>query len=113
MAGLPRRKTMDMRRWRTPKGSAGGKRASAIRLVAILAQLALAYFYVGLVVLTVPRPEFFAFWAAWGVGLVLVLWLVARRSWTALLVPVVWFGAFIVLWLAGEAFLGVSIVHDR
>ena len=46
-------------------------------------------------------------------GLVLVLWLVARRSWTALLVPVVWFGAFIVLWLAGEAFLGVSIVHDR
>lgn len=95
-------------------GSAGRKRALAVvGLVAIAAQLALAYLYVGLVVLTVPRPAFFAFWAAWGVGLVLVLWLAARRSWTALLVPVVWLGAFIVLWLAGEAFLGVSIVHDR
>ncbi len=76
-------------------GSAGGKRASAaIRLVAIAAQLALASLYVGLVVLTVPGPEFVAFW-------------------TAVLVPVVWLGAFIVLWLAGEAFPGVSMVHDR
>ncbi len=88
-------------------GGAGRKRASAvIGLVAIAAQLALGFPYVGLVVLTVPRPEFFAFWAAWGVGLVLVLWLAARRSWTALLVPVVWFGAFIVLRFIGEAFLG-------
>lgn len=95
-------------------GSAGRKRASAvISLAAIAAQPALAYLYVGLVVLTVPRPEFFAFWTAWSVGLVLVLWLAARRSWAALLVPVVRLGAFIVLWLAGEAFLGVSIVHDR
>ncbi len=26
---------------------------------------------------------------------------------------VVWLGAIAVLWLAGEALLGVSIVHDR
>ncbi len=88
-------------------GSASRKRASAVMgLVAIAAQLALAYLYVGLVVLTVPRPAFVAFWAAWGVGLVLVLWLAARRSWTAVLVPVVWLGAFIVLRFIGEAFLG-------
>lgn len=64
--------------------SAGRKRALAVvGLVAIAAQLALAYLYVGVVILTVPRPKSFAFWAAWGVGLVLVLWLAARRSWTA------------------------------
>ncbi len=83
---------------------AGRKRVSAvIGLVAIAAQFALAYLYVLLVVLMVPRPAFFASWAAWGVGLVLVLWLAARRSRTAALVPVVWLGAFILLWLAGGA----------
>ncbi|MDQ3552805.1 MAG: hypothetical protein M3395_00125 [Chloroflexota bacterium] len=91
----------------TLRGSAGRKRVLAVvGLVAIAAQFALAYLYVGLVIVTVPESGFFAFWAAWGVGLVLVLWLAARRSWTAALVPVVWLGAFIVLWLAGEAFLG-------
>jgi len=80
-------------------------RLKPIGLVAIAAQLALAYLYVGVVILTVPRLESFAFWAAWGVGLVLVLWLAARRSWTAVLVPVVWLGAFIVLRLWGEAFV--------
>ena len=88
-------------------GSAGGKRASAvIGLAAIAAQLALASLYVGLVVLTVPAPEFYAFWAAWGVGLLLVLLLTARRSWTAVLVPLIWLGVFIVLRFIGEAFLG-------
>ena len=77
-----------------------------VGLVAIVAQLALAHLYVGLVVLTVPSPESFAFWAAWGVGLILVPGLAARRSWTAVLVPVVWLGALAVLWLVGEAFLG-------
>jgi len=82
-----------------------GLTRTVIGLAAIAAQVALAYLYVGVVILTVPRLESFAFWAAWGVGLVLVLWLAARRSWTAVLVPVVWLGAFIVLRLWGEAFV--------
>jgi hypothetical protein len=87
--------------------SAGRNRASAVvGLVAIAAQFALAYLYVGLTVLIVPRPAFFAFWAAWSVGLVLVLWLAARRSWTAVLVPLIWLGAFFLLRFIGEAFLG-------
>jgi hypothetical protein len=77
-----------------------------VGLAAVAAQLALGFLYVGVVVLTVPRPAFFAFWAAWGVGLVLVLWLAARRSWTAVLVPLIWLGVFIVLRFIGEAFLG-------
>ncbi len=80
-------------------------RLKPIGLAAIAAQLALAYLYVGVVILTVPRPESFAFWAAWGVGLVLVLMLAGRRSWAAALVPAVWFGAFIALRLWGEAFV--------
>ena len=57
-----------------------------------------------MVVLVVPAPKFYAFWAAWGVRLVLVLSLAARRSWAAMLVRVVWLGAIILLRLVGEAF---------
>ena len=80
--------------------------SAAMGLAAVITQLALGLFYVGFVVLVVPRPDFFGFWAAWAVGVILVLWLAARRSRAAMLVPIVWAGAFVVLFLAGERDLG-------
>jgi hypothetical protein len=88
-------------------GGAGSRPAPAVvGLAAVAAQLALGFLYVGVVVLTVPARESYAFWAAWGVGLLLVLLLPARRSWAAVLVPLIWLGVFIVLRFIGEAFLG-------
>jgi hypothetical protein len=80
--------------------------AGFVGVVAAVLQFALGFFYVGLVVLVVPRPEFFAFWAAWVAGLVLVIVLALRRSWTSILVPAVWLAAFVVALTIGENYLG-------
>lgn len=86
-------------------GQRDGRRL-AVALIAIVLQLLLAVPYVGLAVLVVPGPLFFAFWAIWLVGLALVIVLALRRSKAALLVPVVWTGIYLAAIWAGTEFLG-------
>jgi hypothetical protein len=77
-----------------------------VALGAVLFQIALAFYYIGLAVLVVPAPTFFAFWLAWAIEFGIVLWLAIRRPWLSPIVPAL---SLIAIWLVlryGETNLG-------
>jgi hypothetical protein len=77
-----------------------------VAIAAVLLQIALAFYYLGLTVLVVPGPTFFVFWLAWVIEFVIVLWLAIRHPWIAPIVPAI---SLVALWLIlgyGEANLG-------
>lgn len=104
---------MEVRHPAPPEGTAT-KRAGGIRRVArvavgvaaVLAQVALAFYYVGLTILTVPSPWFYLLWVAWAAEVIVVIWLAIRHTWWAPLVPLVSLVAVLVLYEYGNTNLG-------
>jgi hypothetical protein len=77
-----------------------------VGVVAVLAQLALAFYYVGLSILAVPEPWWRVLWVAWAAELVAVIWLAIRHTWFAPLVPAVSLVAVVLAYSYGDANLG-------
>lgn len=89
-----------------PRSLASRSTRIVVALAAVLLQIALAFYYVGLTVLVVPTPTFFGFWLAWVIEFAIVLWLAIRHPWIAPIVPAI---SFVALWLVlgyGETNLG-------
>ena len=78
----------------------------AVGLIAVLAQIALAFLYVGWAMFVVPAPSIFVLACIWVAGLVAVVWLAFRDAWLAPLVPVAWFIAVMLMFEYGKANLG-------
>jgi hypothetical protein len=87
------------------EGIAGVARV-AVGVVAVLAQLALAFFYVGLPILVVPVPGMLFLWLLWVIQVVLVIWLAIRHTWYAPLVPLASFVMVMLMLEYGRANLG-------
>jgi hypothetical protein len=77
-----------------------------VGVVAVFAQLALAFYYVVLSILAVPDPWWRVLWVAWAAEMVAVIWLAIRHTWFAPLVPAVSLVAVLLLFGYGEANLG-------
>ena len=78
----------------------------AVGVAAVLAQIALAFFYVGWAMFVVPAPSIFILACIWVAGIVAVVWLAFRDAWLAPLVPVAWFIAVMLMFEYGKANLG-------
>jgi len=78
----------------------------AVRVAAVLAQIALAFYYVGLPILVVPGSAPIALLLLWAVELAAVIWLAIRHTWIAPLVPVASFIAVKLIYAYGDANLG-------
>jgi hypothetical protein len=90
----------------TPRSLGYRSARIVVALAAVLFQTALAFYYVGLTVLVVPEPTFFAFWLAWVIEFAIVIWLAKRHPWIAPIVPAM---SLLALWLVlgyGETNLG-------
>jgi hypothetical protein len=92
-------------------GNVSGRQLAraAVGVVAVLAQIAqiaLAFYYVGLPLLVVPGSAIYALWLLWAVQLVAVIWLAIRHTWIAPLVPVASFIAVKLIYAYGNANLG-------
>ena len=79
---------------------------AAIGVAAVLAQIALAFYYVGLPILVVPGSAIYALWLLWAVQLVAVIWLAIRHTWIAPLVPIASLIAVKLIYAYGDASLG-------
>jgi hypothetical protein len=77
-----------------------------VGVAAVLAQLALAFYYVGLAVFVVPEPSIVVLACLWVAETVAVIWLALRHTWLAPLVPVVSLIAVVVIYEYGKANLG-------
>ena len=78
----------------------------AVGVAAVLAQMALAFFYVGLPILVVPVPGILFLWLLWIVEVVFVIWLAIRHTWYAPLVPLASFVLVMLMLEYGRANLG-------
>lgn len=78
----------------------------AVALAAVLLQIALAFYYLGLTVLVVPEPTFFLFWLAWVIEFAIVLRLAMRHPWIAPIVPAISLLALQLILSYGETNLG-------
>ena len=89
-------------------GAVEGHRAirAAVGLAAVLAQITLGSYYVGLSIFVVPEPWMYILWLLWTTETVAVIWLAIRRTWLAPLVPVVSLIAVMLLYDYGKANLG-------
>ena len=79
---------------------------AAVGVAAVLAQIALAFWYVGLPILVVPEPAIYVLWSLWLAEMVAVIWLALRHTWFAPLVPLASFIAVLLLLEYGRANLG-------
>ena len=77
-----------------------------VGVAAVLAQLALAFFYVGLPILVVPMPGMLFLGLLWIIQVMLVIWLAIRHKWYAPLVPVASFVMVMLMLEYGRADLG-------
>lgn len=75
-------------------------------LGAVLLQLGLSFYYVGLPLLVVPGSAIYVLWLAWVIEVVIVIWLAIRRPWLAPIVPIVSLVLVLVVLEYGEANLG-------
>jgi hypothetical protein len=78
----------------------------AVGVAAVIAQVALAFYYVGLPILVVPGSAIYMLWLLWAVEVVAVIWLAIRHTWFAPLVPVASFIAMMLIYEYGNANLG-------
>jgi hypothetical protein len=78
----------------------------AVGVAAVIAQIALAFYYVGLPILVVPGSAIYMLWLLWAVEVVAVIWLAIRHTWFAPLVPVASFIAMMLIYEYGNANLG-------
>jgi hypothetical protein len=79
---------------------------AAVGVTAVLAQLALAFFYVGRALLVVPPPSIVVLACIWVAGIVAVIWLAYRDAWLAPIIPIAWFIAVTLMFEYGKANLG-------
>lgn len=79
---------------------------AAVGVAAVLAQIALAFYYVGLSIFVVPEPWMYILWLLWTTEMVAVIWLAIRRTRLAPLVPVVSLVAVMLMYDYGKANLG-------
>jgi hypothetical protein len=79
---------------------------AAVGVAAVIAQIALAFYYVGLPILVVPGSAIYMLWLLWAVEVVAVIWLAIRHTWFAPLVPVASFIAMMLIYEYGNANLG-------
>jgi hypothetical protein len=77
-----------------------------VGVAAVLAQIALAFYYVGLAIFVVPPPSIVLLGCLWVAELVAAIWLAIRHTWLAPLVPVVSFIAVMLIYEYGKANLG-------
>jgi len=78
----------------------------AVGVAAVIAQIALAFYYVGLPILVVPGSAIYMLWLLWAVEVVAVIWLAIRHTWFAPFVPVASFIAMMLIYEYGNANLG-------
>jgi hypothetical protein len=78
----------------------------AVGVAAVIAQVALAFYYVGLPILVVPGSAIYMLWLLWAVEVVAVIWLAIRHTWFAPLVPVASFITMMLIYEYGNANLG-------
>jgi hypothetical protein len=78
----------------------------AVGALSVLAQIALAFFFVGWAVLVIPTPSIFVLAGIWIVGIVIVIWLAIRDAWLAPLIPVAWSIVSMLMFEYGKANLG-------
>jgi hypothetical protein len=78
----------------------------AVGVAAVLAQISLAFYYIGLAIFVVPPPSIYVLACLWVAESGAVIWLAIRRTWFAPLVPVVSFIAVILIYEYGKASLG-------
>jgi|GEM_PF-7048521 len=79
---------------------------AAVGSAAVLAQLALAFYYVGLPMLVVPDDWIRVLWVVWLVEVIAVIWLAIRHTWFAPLVPIASLIAVRLIYDYGNANLG-------
>jgi hypothetical protein len=79
---------------------------AAVGMAAVFAQIALAFYYVGLPIFVVPEPAIFILWFLWTAEMVAVVWLAIRHTWFAPLVPVASFIGVMLILDYGRANLG-------
>ena len=77
-----------------------------LALGAVLFQIGLAFYYVGLPILVVPGPAIYALWLAWAIEVVVVIWLAIRRPVIAPIVPLVSLVLVLLVLEYGDANLG-------
>jgi hypothetical protein len=75
-------------------------------VAAVLAQFALAFYYVGLPILVVPGSAAIILLLLWVVEMVAVIWLAIRHGWFAPLVPLASWLAVLLIYDYGNANLG-------
>jgi len=78
----------------------------AIGVAAVLAQFALAFYYVGLPLFVVPDDWIRVLWVVWAAEMVVVIWLAIRHTWFAPLVPIASLIAVRLIYDYGNANLG-------
>jgi hypothetical protein len=79
---------------------------AAVGSASVLAQVALAFFYVGLAMFIAPEPWVLVFWLAWAAAVIAVIWLAIRHTWFAPLVPIASLIAWTLLYDYGVTSLG-------
>lgn len=79
---------------------------AAVGSMAVLAQVALAFVYVGLPMFIAPEGWVLILWLAWAVSMVAVIWLAIRHTWFAPLVPLASIIAWAPLYRYGVGNLG-------
>ncbi len=77
-----------------------------VGVAAVLAQIALASFYIGLAIFIAPLPSILVLACLWMAELVAVIWLAIRNTWFAPLVPIVSFIVALLIFEFGRADLG-------
>lgn len=79
---------------------------AAVGMAAVMAQVALAFWYVGLPILVVPQPAIYGLWLLWIAEMVVVIWLAIRHTWFAPVVPLASFIGVLLILEYGRANLG-------
>jgi hypothetical protein len=106
-AGMAVRRPMQLE-GPSPMGTVGIGRVARVVIgsAAVFAQIALAFYYLGLPIFTVPEPANYALGVAWVAETVIAIWLAIRHPWSAPIVPVVALIAFLLIFEYGKMNLG-------
>ncbi len=78
----------------------------AVGVSAVLAQVALAFLYIGVAILVVPAPANLILALIWIAGVAAAVWLAFRDAWLAPLIPLAWLIAVLLMLEYGKANLG-------
>ena len=78
----------------------------AVGVAAVVAQVALAFFYVGVAILVVPAPANLVLALIWIAGVIAAVWLAYRDAWLAPLIPVAWLIVVLLMLEYGRSNLG-------